>query len=279
MITIIADTLSGITPAVAANLGIPYLPQIVIIGNQTYRDDSEIDAETFLEKLRASPVLPKTSAPPPSLYTPIYKKLIEENQTVIVVCPSAEVSGTVRSAEVAAQDFPTADIRIVDTHLIAGGLGSIVYKAIEWAQKGIDTDLLVEKIKEMSLRNRTYIVLDTLEFLLKGGRIGLAKALVGSILQVKPILAFSHGHIEPIESQRTKKRAMSRLHEMILAECPRNPESHFCVMHGGAPVEAQALAKEYSELLGLPEVPVISAPPAILVHSGPGVLAVSFFVE
>jgi len=118
MIKIVADTTSGISPEKARELGIAYIPQIIIFGDEAYRDDTEIDNVTFLQKLRSSPVLPKTAAPQPPLYTPIFEEYGKPGNTIIVICPSAEVSGTVRSATVAAQDFPGADIRILDTKTI-----------------------------------------------------------------------------------------------------------------------------------------------------------------
>jgi DegV family protein with EDD domain len=240
-----------------------------------------MDARAFIKRLPTSSVLPKTAAPPPALYTPIYQELADKGDTMIVICPSADVSGTFRSATVAAQDFPNADIRIIDTRLIAGGLGALVIEANKWAQQGMDADTIMTKIQEMMKRQRVYFVVDTLEYLYKGGRIGMAKALFGSILQVKPILTFTEGLVQPCDSQRTHKRAVARLKEIVLADCPRDSSAHLCLMHGDAEEEAIQLTQEFSELLGIPkeEIPVYDLPPAILVHGGPGVLGASFYVK
>src|SRR5574340_1637092 len=109
MVTIVADTLSSIPPAVAVEMGIPYIPQIIIFGNDSYKDDYEMDSAAFITRLRKSPELPKTAAPPPALYTPIYQKYAADGNTVIVVAPTADLSGTVRGAMVGAEDFPDAD--------------------------------------------------------------------------------------------------------------------------------------------------------------------------
>lgn len=279
MVKIVADTTSCIPVPVAQKLGIPYLPQIIIFGDQSYRDDCEIDSITFIKKLRASPTLPKTAAPPPALYTPIYQQLLDEGHTIIVLAPSNSVSGTFRSAQVAAQDFPDAPIHVIDTGIVAGGLGDLVLLANEWANQGMDADTIIQRVLEIADRDRIYFVVDTLEYLYKGGRIGSAQALVGSLLQVKPILTWRDRQIGSLESQRTKKRAINRLREIVYAECPRSPDSHLCVMHGDAGTLAQELGEEFREKLGLPTVPVYDLPPAILTHAGPGVIAVSFFVE
>ena len=277
MVKIVADTLSSLPLHVAEEQDIPILPQIIIFGEESYRDDTEIDTRTFLEKLRASPVLPKTAAPPPALYNPIFERLVAEGHTVICLHPSTELSGTVRSAKVAAQDFPDADIRVVDTRSIAGTLGETVLLAAQWAREGVDADTIVGRVHDLMARQRTYFVVDTLEYLRRGGRIGGAKALLGGVLQVKPILALQDGRVEPMEQQRTARRALARLRELALEECPHSAEAHPCVMHAGAEEEAQSMAADFARAIGVPEVPIYEMPPAIVVHAGPGALAVGFF--
>ena len=279
MITIVTDTLSCISLDEARQLGIPYLPQIIIIGEESYRDDTEIDSRTFLHKLRTSPVLPKTAAPPPELYRPVFEKYATPGNTVIVLCPTGLMSGTVRGATVAAQDFPDADIRVIDTLIIATGLGTLTRKAVGWVNSGLDADTVVSKVQEMAKRWRVYFLVDTLEYLYKGGRIGAAQALVGSILQFKPILTLTEGHIDSVEKQRTKRKALLRLHELICQDCPKTADSYITVLQLGAESEAKLLAKDFAEYISMPDVPVAEMPPAIGVHAGPGVLGVGYFVE
>jgi DegV family protein with EDD domain len=279
VITIVTDTLSCIPVLEARQLGIPYIPQIIIIGEESYRDDTEIDSQTFLNKLRTSPVLPKTAAPPPELYRPVFEKYATPGNTVIVLCPSSLISGTVRGATVAAQDFPEADIRVIDTLIVATGLGSLTRKALEWVAAGLDADTVVENVTEMARRWRVYFLVDTLEYLYKGGRIGAAQALFGSILQFKPILTLTEGHIDSVEKQRTKRRALLRLHELIYQECPKCAESYITVLQLAAEGEAKILANDFAKYFDLPTVPIAEMPPAIAVHAGPGVLGVGYFVE
>jgi len=278
MIRIVTDTTSGLPRNVARELGIPILPQIIIFGDQSYRDDTEIDTATFLQKLRTSSTLPKTAAPPPALYTPIYKEYCDQGDTVIVITPSAEVSGTYRSAIVAAQDFPNADIRVIDTRTVAGGMGTIVVRALNWAKQGLSADEVEARIKDMARREKLYFLVDTLEYLYKGGRIGGAQALFGSILQVKPILTLKVGRIEPVESQRTKRRAILRIRELVLSDSPHSDTAFLTISHCDGEEEARALAADLGAELGITDVPIYEVPPAIVVHSGPGVLEASFFV-
>ena len=279
MIKIVTDTTSSLPRHLAEEYDVPVLPQIIIFGEESYRDDTELDTSAFLEKLRASPALPKTAAPPPALYHPIFERLLAEADTVICLHPSAELSGTIRSANVARQDFPAADIRVIDTRTTAGPLATMVILAARWAREGVDADTIVARVHDLIARQRVYFVVDTLEYLHKGGRIGGAQALLGGLLQVKPILTLEDGRVQPFEQQRTARRALARLRELVLEQCPPGDESHLCVMHADAHAQAHALANDFAVQLGLSDVPIYLLPPAIVVHGGPGLLAVGFFAS
>lgn len=279
MITIIADTTSSIPTQVAEQMGIPYLPQIIVFGDKTYRDDHEMDSKMLIQRMRESTSLPKTAAPPPALYHPIFEKYASTGNTAIVLVPSADLSGTFRSAEVAAGDFSGSDIRIIDTRSVGSALSAIVFEAHKWVQEGLDADEIVARVKQMIERQRIYFVVDTLEYLYKGGRIGGAKMLMGSLLQMKPILQLVNGRTEPFENQRTKRRAVARILELVSLDCPHNDNSFVAIMHGDVQEEATELAENLKSVLGVTEVKIYDLPPAILVHAGPGVIAVSYFVE
>ncbi len=230
MIKIIADTTSGLPRELLASLGIVLIPQIVIFGEVSYRDDTELDTATFLAKLRSSRQLPKTAAPPPNLYFPHFEDALKKGDEVIVIAPSAKVSGTVNSAEVAARDFPNLKIHVVDSQSIAGNLATMVLVANQWVREGNSADVIVQRLNQWIPRSRTYFLVDTLEYLQKGGRIGNAKALLGELLQVKPILCLGGGQVQPFEQQRTKKRAINRLVEIVEQECPMGSASHICLV-------------------------------------------------
>jgi DegV family protein with EDD domain len=278
MVTIVADTTCSIPQDELKRLGIPMLPQIVVFGEQQYRDDSEINTEVFLQKLRSSSTLPKTAAPSPALYTPIYKAELEKGNSIIVITPSAELSGTFRGASVGAEEFPGADIRIIDSRSIAGGLGSIVLEAHKLAQTGASADEVEKLVRDLSARQRIYFVVDTLEYLYKGGRIGGASALFGSILQVKPILTLKNGRAEAAETQRTKKRALARMLEIVEQECAHDASGMITISECDNMTEASDLASQFKAITGT-EVPIYEVPPAIVVHAGPKVLAIAFFTK
>jgi DegV family protein with EDD domain len=196
----------------------------------------------------------------------------------VCIHPSTEISGTVRSATLAAAEFPGADIRIMDTRLVASPLGTIVQLAAEAAARGEDAGAIVALVNDLSRRGRLYFLVDTLEYLARGGRIGGASALLGSVLQIKPILRLHDGRVESYDKERTHKRALARLKEIILTQIPRDGRGYLSIMHADCLEEGRALAEELGREIGQPEVPVFDAPPAIVTHAGPGILVAGFFV-
>jgi DegV family protein with EDD domain len=278
MVKIVTDTTSGLPREILKSMGIPLIPQIVCFGEESYRDDTELDTSAFLQKLKASTELPKTAAPPPAYYYPVFEQALKDGEDVVVVAPSTKLSGTVRSAEVAAQDFPKLKVQVVDTQTIAGNLASLVLLSHEWACEAAESDVIVSRLRDWFPRGHIFFLVDTLEYLQKGGRIGGAKALLGEMLQIKPILCLQNGQVEAFEQQRTKRRALARLLEIVENQCPKGPDSHLCVMQGGAIQEAEAIAADLRNRMNLNFIPIYELPPAIVTHGGPGVLGIGFFV-
>ena len=278
MTIIVADTTCGLPKDLLKERCIPFVPQIVIFGENAYHDDSEMDTASFLQKLKASKTLPKTSAQEPTLYDPIFKNAQANGESVIVVAPTGKASGTVRSAQIAAQEFPNVDIRVVDTLTVSCNLGSLVLLADDMAKAGKSADVIVAKLNDMITRGRIYFLVDTLEYLARGGRIGGAKRLLAELLEIKPILQVKDGQVESFEQQRTKKRALARLVEIVVEQCKGGAEAHLCVLQVEAQDEAQALVAELKSRVNILEIPVYELPPAIVVHAGPKAMGVGFFV-
>ena len=279
MIHIVTDSTSGLPATLAQQFNIPVIPQVIMFGDESFLEGVEMDHATFLRRLRAAKDLPKTAAPPPGLFVEQFQRLAGPGNTVLCIHPSAELSGTVRSAMTAAADFPDADIRVLDTRTIASPLTALVLLAAQMAQQGENADTIVAGLHALIPRSHLYFLVDTLEYLQKGGRIGGAAALIGSVLQVKPILELREGRVEPLERERTQRKALARLKELVLERAPHGPESHLSVLHAGVPEAAQALALDLSRQLGIADVMVMDLTPAIVTHAGPGVLGVGFFAE
>ena len=159
-----------------------------------------------------------------------------------------------------------------------GGLASLVLLAHEWACEGAKTDTILSRLYEWIPRGHIFFLVDTLEYLQKGGRIGGAKALLGEMLQIKPILCLQNGQVEPFGQQRTKRRALKRLLEVVDEECPKGMDAHLCVMQADAIQEAGLLAEDLKSRMGIKTIPIYELPPAIVTHGGPGVLGIGYFV-
>jgi DegV family protein with EDD domain len=279
MVKIVGDTTSTLPLEVVERYGIPIVPQVINFGAESYLEGAEIDNATFMEKLADAQELPKTAAPPPDLFVELFRKLVPEDEPVICILPSAVVSGTVRSATLAAREFPDADIRVIDTRFVASPVGSMLVQAARWAAEGATADEIETRVYAMASHCHVYFVVDTLKYLALGGRIGGAAALLGSVLRVKPVLTMEKGRIEMLDKVRTQKRAVARLAQLVEKAYPRGDDGHLTVMHAAVPEQARAFADDLAERLGLDEIPLRDVPPAIVVHGGPGVLGVSFFAN
>ncbi len=277
-IRIVTDTTAVLPPEYTAAHRVEVVPQVILFGQESLLEDVEISYAEFIRRLRASPQLPKTAAPPPGLMVEAYRRQLAEADTILSIHPSLDVSGTVRSALTAKEEeFPNADIRILDTRTIAGNLASMVIDAVEWAENGVSADEIIRRLTDMIPRGRIYFVVATLEYLQKGGRIGGASALIGSVLQIKPLLQLQNGRVEVLEKVRTHNHACERLRELVVDQCPHMPASHLCVMHADELQAAQNMASKLGAALGIERVPIYNMGASITTHGGPGILAAGFF--
>lgn len=277
MIKIITDTTSCIDAEFAHKHNISVIPQLIHINGKTYREGEDIEYQSFLQLLQSSRELPKTAAPPPEFFTKVFAALDKDIKHVLCIHPSSEISGTVRSATIASQDFPQLNIHVIDTRLIATPLGELVKLSTEWI-KTMSAESVANRIKSLAAQCHIYFLVPTLTYLAKGGRIGGAAAILGNALQIKPLLTLVDGRVEVESKQRTNKRAFSRMLSLVKQHCP-SKNHHITIMHANAETEAIALAEEIASHLGINHIPIAHVPPAIITHAGPGVIGVAFFKE
>ena len=279
MVKIITDTTACLSPEFARRYHIPVIPQIINFGNDSYQEGSQIDNATFMERLSQARELPKTAAPPPEFFVQEYKRLQPSGETILCIHPSADLSGTVRSASVSARDIPGVDIRVIDTRVIGSPLGTMVECASRWSEEGLEVDTIISRLKDMTRCCRIYFLVATLDYLARGGRIGGAAALLGSVLQIKPILHLRDGRVDQYVRERTYRRALARLQEIFYDQAPHDGSGFASVMHAGVPDQGYALAESLKPVAGQTEIPVVDVPPAIVTHGGPGILAAAFFIK
>jgi DegV family protein with EDD domain len=278
MVHIITDTTSGLSAEIAARYDIPVIPQIINFGQDSYRECEEMDSAMFLARLLESDVLPQTAAPPPEWFHEPFRRFSADGEPILCIHPSAKVSGTVRSAMVAKQSFPDADIRVMDTLSLGGPLAWMVTRAAEWAEAGENADTILSRLEDMRARQRIHFTVDTLEYLQRGGRIGGAKALLGNLLNIRPILDWVDGQVEARTKERTRKRALRTIMRIAFEAAPRDRDPLFSLMHAAAPDVAEELANALREEFGHASLNVQDLVPAIVTHGGPGAIGLGYFV-
>jgi DegV family protein with EDD domain len=277
MIRIITDTTCSIPVENLKRQGIYFLPQIITFGAESFEDDYQISSSYFLERLKASADLPGTAAPPPALYQPIFEEILDAGDTALILTPSNFLSGTFRSASLAKEEFASDKIFILDTLTVASGFGQLVLHAKEMADAGSTMAEIMAEISALSQREQLYFLVNTLEYLHKGGRIGNASKLIGSLLQIKPVLTLKDGQIQPFEKVRTFKQAIKLIEDLNCEILADNPDGMPSIAHADNMDEASGLAIRLQSRLKIPEIPIYNAPPAIIVHTGPGLIETSCF--
>ena len=216
-VRIVTDSACDLPQAVADELGIAIVPLSIRFGTEEFIDRTELTTEDFWRRSAASPVLPETAAPPPGLFEQTYRRLIAEGATgIVVISLSGGLSATLQSAELAsravADEIPIA---VVDSQSCTLGLGTIVAATARAARTGASFDELTALAKDLSERTKVWGALDTLENLKKGGRIGGAKAMLASVLSIKPIVEVRNGKVEEGGKQRTRSKALAFLVEKL----------------------------------------------------------------
>lgn len=279
MIRVVTDSGAHLPPAFFEELGITVVPLVVNMGGRTYYEGEDLDLEAFYDYLRASPTLPTTSQPPVGRFYEVYRRLSEEGATIISLHLSSALSGTYAAAVAAREMLPEADIHVVDTRLISVPQGILVLEAARMARAGATAKEIVERMEFMRAHTVFYFVLDTLEYLAKGGRVSHIQALMGNVLQLKPILKLHEGRIEAHERVRTTQRARARLQELIREYARGRKDLRIGVMHTRLPEVAEAVARALREELRPAEIFVAEAGPAVATHAGPGGLGLACYGE
>ena len=274
-VKIFVDSTVDLVPEIKAQ--VTAVPLAVRFGEQEYLDGVTITAEEFYEKLAQSQELPTTSQPTPVSFEDAFRKAVEEGHEVICITIASKLSGTYQSATIAAEEFP-GKVYVVDSRNAAIGAGILTAYALKLAEQGMQAAEILEALIQKRKQIRLYFVVDTLEYLKKGGRLNAAVAVVGGLLNIKPVLTVADGEIKVLGTARGMKKAYAMLDQ----ECIKNGvdrSSPVLLGHTGA--DAEPLHKYVAEgtTLWHSEDPSTIIGAAIGVHVGPGAVAVCFFAE
>jgi len=276
-VRIVTDSACDLRGEEVEQYGIEVVPLSIRFGDDEYVDREELTVTDFYRLLEGSDELPETAAPAPGKFDAAFRRQLDTGASgVVCINISAALSATMQSAQTAVDnlktDLPDADVQVVDSRSITAGLGSIVIAAAQMGVDGASVDEIVAAVEGLSDRTQVFGTLDTLENLKKGGRIGGAQALLGSMLAIKPILDLSSGEVEEAGKQRTRKKALGWLRDKLIEV---GTVENLAVMHGDAP-DLDVFLEMISDLVDIDSIRIEKIGPVVGTHGGPRVMGLAF---
>jgi len=273
-VKIVTDSTADLPPQIAQQLGITVVPVYLRFGEKVYRDGVDISHDEFYKKLVESPVHPVTSQPPPDDFANVYRTLAKETDEIVSIQVTSKLSGTYNSA-LQGKEMVKGNCRIevVDSLSVSMGLGLITMTAARLAEAGASLQAVMDEVRQAIPQIRLFVLFDTLKYLHKGGRIGKAKTLLGTLLNVKPLLTLRDGEFFPISQVRTRAKGVERLFDLV-----KNTLNiqELAIVHSTTPDEADSLRERIGSILDKKRVHLARLGPALGVHGGPGTLGVLF---
>lgn len=276
-VAVVTHSTSSLTQTMGQEYGLHIVPIYVTFGSQTYRDGIDLDAAAFYHLLRDSKRLPTTAQPTPADFVQAYTALAKQAEAIVSIHLSALMSATVESARIASQQLSGVPIHVIDSRSVSMGLGLLPIAAARAAAAGQTAAEVVRLVEGLIPKMNLIFTVETLEYLQKGGRIGGATAFLGSVLDIKPVLYMKDGRVEPLERQRTRKRAVKRLLELMAERVGSSAAVHVAVLHCAAAEEARDLAREVAVRFQCAELLMAEAGPIIGTHAGPGTVGLAFY--
>ena len=273
-VRIVTDSASDLPEDVAMRLGVTVIPQNVHFGTRTWQDNVTITPDEFYSMLARSPELPRTSQASPGQFKNIYDRLGRDADGIVSIHISSRISGTYNSAiQGAAVTSASCPVQVIDSAQGSMGLGLVVIAAAEAARRGAGLKQVVDVARDAAARSQCFTLFETLEYLQKGGRIGRAQALVGSVLKIKPMVILKDGEVHPLGKARTFPRAIA-----MMKQTARDfaPVESLAVMHSTTPEIAAEIASDLGDLLPGGVEPYVTRFGSTLgVHTGPGAIGIA----
>lgn len=279
-VKIITDSGSDFSIEEAENLGIGMVPLIVSFEDEEYRDAYDLTHEQFFEKLIETDIFPKTSQVTPYTYSEEFKKYQGEGEEVVCICLSSRLSGCYLSAVIASDEFK--NVYVVDSLNACVGQRILVELAVRYANEGLDAKTIAEKLEEEKKKIKLIALIDTLEYLKKGGRISTTVAIAGTLLSIKPVIAVEDGEINLIGKARGSKNGNNMLKEFIGKAGEIDFDKPICLAYSGLSTQfLDKYVKDSADLYAGHEdcLRTSSIGAAIGTHIGPGAIGLTFFVK
>ena len=277
-VRIVTDSTADIPADVAEKLGITVVPLTVFFGEEAFLDGVELDNVGFYRKLQSSKDLPRTSQPAPAKFQEAYTRLIDEGADgILSVHLSSKLSGTYQSARTASESLPASarqiPIEVIDSKSISVGMSRAIMQAAEEARQGQDLNAIKSHALDQLAHTHLLAVLDTLEYVKRGGRIGGARAMLGNMLSVKPIVGLKDGEVVPVEQPRTRSKAYARVAQ-LLAE--QGKIEHVSIAESSEDVGHQLAEAIKTTYRG--NLPIYRLGAVLGTHTGPGTAAIAYVV-
>ncbi len=273
---IITDSTAYIPQDLVAQYDIKVAPQLLIWGDEQFQDGVNITPAEFYARLKTAKIMPTTSEVNAGTFKSILEPLVAEGIPALILVISSKLSGTLNSAQHAKEMFPGAAIEIVDSEATAMALGFQVLEAARAAADGKSFEEVVTIARAAKGHTGVLFVVDTLEFLHRGGRIGGASALLGSALNIKPLLELRGGRVEPIERIRTKAKATARMLDLLEERLAGRTPVRLSAVHAAAEDEARSVLAEAARRLNPVETLMADASPVVGTHAGPGTVGIAY---
>jgi len=281
MVKLVTDSTSYIPKELQEKYDIKIISLNIILNGKSYRE-VDLDNVKFYEEMEKSPEIPTSSQPSIEELLDLFKDIISKGNELVAVFLSSKMSGTYSSAhlvkEMVLEEYPDAKIEIIDSKTNCMEMGFQVLQGAKAAQEGKDIEEVKNIINSVQSRGKFLFVPDTLKYLKKGGRIGGAAALVGSILQIKPILTVVDGVTTVFEKVRTKKKAINVIENKVVKDMEDNGMGEVIVHHINCQEEGLEVANSISKRLNVP-VAIQTIGPIIGVHVGPGCVGISYYTK
>jgi DegV family protein with EDD domain len=278
-VAVVVDSSATIPLDLVNKYNLHVIPQIIIWEGETYLDGVDITVEEFYTRLGEAKELPSTSQPSVGEFHDFFRELTEKYASIVGIFVSQDLSGTIASATAAAKLLPDFPIEIIDSRSVSMALGFIAIAAAKAAEQGSSHEEVASAARRAIPKAKAIFVVDTLEYLHRGGRIGGARRLLGSMLSMKPLLHIDDGQIDLVASIRTKRKALERAIELIHEDTSGKRQVYASVVHSAALDEARAFKTQIAEMIGPAELTLTELSPAVGTNVGPGVIGLAYFAE
>jgi DegV family protein with EDD domain len=278
MIRIVTDSTSNLPGEMKDRYNIEIVPLTVHFGEESHVDYYELECDNFYEMLKEKKEHPKTSQPSPEAFAKVYKKIIDEGDEIVSIHISSKLSGTIQSANIAAKEINPEMITVIDSKSTCSALAMMVIEAAKYIEAGKSKDEIIELFNKMIASSKIYFIVDTLEYLQKGGRIGKASELMGSLLNIKPILEVKNGKVVPFEKLRGTKKVYKRMADILneFISGIGDDNAVYALSAGGSDNAIDLFLANIEDNNPVRDALISPISPVIGAHTGPGSFALSF---